>query len=198
MFCKSRLNKVVGPLTALAVVLTLACHKAQAQVKPFKITGEGVAPFGLPLPGQDARPHSIVGNATHLGRHTGEGSVKTDSVVFDPTTGRIIGEFGSGAPFVFTGANGDELVCYYGRTDFGASKPGTFELTILDVLADGSLVVEALFIAEFVPQPDECTGMFAGVTGSWVMYATTEPFVLGSNDPTNYSWQGQGSLTFAK
>ena len=198
MFRKSRLNRVVGPLTALAVVLTLACHKAQAQVKPFKITGEGVAPFGLPLPGQDARPHSIVGNATHLGRHTGEGSVKTDSVVFDPTTGRIIGEFGSGAPFVFTGANGDELVCYYGRTDFGASKPGTFELTILDVLADGSLVVEALFIAEFVPQPDECTGMFAGVTGSWVMYATTEPFVLGSNDPVNYSWQGQGSLTFAK
>jgi len=198
MFCKSRFNKVVGPLTALAVVLTLACHKAQAQVKPFKVTGEGVAPFGLPLPGQDARPHSIVGNATHLGRHTGEGSVKTDSVVFDPTTGRIIGEFGSGAPFVFTGANGDELVCYYGRTDFGASKPGTFELTILDVLPDGSLVVEALFIAEFVPQPDECTGMFAGVTGSWVMYATTEPFVLGSNDPVNYSWQGQGSLTFAK
>jgi hypothetical protein len=198
MFRKSRLNKVVGPLTALAVVLTLACHKAQAQVKPFKVTGEGVAPFGLPLPGQDARPHSIVGNATHLGRHTGEGTVKTDSAVFDPATGRIIGEFGSGAPFVFTGANGDELVCYYGRTDFGASKPGTFELTILDVLADGSLVVEALFIAEFVPQRDECTGMFAGVTGSWVMYATTEPFVLGSDDPINYSWQGQGSLTFEK
>jgi len=139
-----------------------------------------------------------VGNATHLGRHTGEGTVKTDSAVFDPATGRIIGEFGSGAPFVFTGANGDELVCYYGRTDFGANKPGTFELTILDVLADGSLVVEALFIAEFVPQPDECTGKFAGVTGSWVMYATTEPFVLGSDDPINYSWKGQGSLTFEK
>ena len=198
MFHNFRLNKVVVPLTALAVVLTLACHKAQAQVKPFKITGEGVAPFGLPLPGQAPRTHTIVGNATHLGRHSGVGTVRTDSAAFDPATGKITGEFGSGSPFVFTGADGDELVCYYGRTAFGASAPGTFELNILGVLPDGSLVVEALFIAEFVAQPDECTGKFAGVTGSWVMYAITEPFVLGSDDPINYSWQGQGSLTFKK
>jgi hypothetical protein len=191
-------NKVVVPLAALVAVLTFACSTAQAQVKPFKIKGGGVATFGLPLPGQDPRPHSSVGEATHLGRYTGIGTIQTDTAVFDPTTGRITGGFGSGSPYVFTGADGDELVCYYGRTDFGASEPGTFELTIVDVLADGSLVVEALFVAEFVPQPDDCTGKFAGVTGSWIMVATSEPFILGSENPTNYSWTGEGSLTFPK
>jgi hypothetical protein len=182
----------------LLVVLVLASPPAQAQVvKPFKITGEGVGPFGLPLPGQDPRPHWIIGEATHLGRHYGEGSVRTDSAD-PPSDGKIRGKFGSGEPSVFTGANGDRLACYYGRTDYGASKPGTFELTIIGVLQDGSLVVKAAWIAEFVPVSDQCTGKFAGVTGSWVMYAYSEPFVLGSCDPVNYSWEGEGTLTFRK
>jgi hypothetical protein len=190
------LKKVVFPLLSFVALLALAALNGEVRAEPFKITGSGVAPLGLPLPGQDPRPHSIVGNATYLGRHTGEGSVKTDSAVFDPATGHITGEFGSGSPFVFTKKNGDQLACNYGRTDLGASKPGTFDLTILDVLPDGSLVVEALFIAEFIPQTDLCTGMFEGVTGGWVMFAMSEPFVLGSSDPIKYSWQGQGSLTF--
>ena len=97
-----------------------------------------------------------------------------------------------------SGANGDKLACHYGRTDSGASEPGTFELTIVDVLDDGSLVVEALWIAEFVALPDECTGKFAGVTGSWIMYARSEPFVLGSDDPVYYWWEGEGRLRFAR
>jgi hypothetical protein len=186
-------------LAALVAVLALACGSAQAQTKPFKITGEGIGPFGLPLPGEEPREHWIVGEATFLGRHFGEGTVETDTAQFDPLTGHITGEFGSGSPFVFTAANGDELVCWYGRTDHGASKPGTFDLTIVGVLADGSLLVEALWIAEFVPDSDESTGRFEGVTGGWVMYAwTTEPFVLGSDDPVYYAWEGQGSLTFPK
>ena len=168
----SRLNRLVVSLIVLVAVVSWACPTAHAQVKPFKITGGGVGPLGLPLPGQDPRPHSSVGEATHLGRYTGIGTLRTDSAAFDPATGHITGEFGSASPYVFTGADGDELVCYYGRTDFGASTPGTFELTIVDVLADGSLVVEALFVAEFVAQPDDCTGKFAGVTGSWIMVAT--------------------------
>ena len=71
-------------------------------------------------------------------------------------------------------------------------------LTILEVRADGSLVVEAAWIAEFVAVPDASTGKFAGVTGSWVMYAYSEPFVLGSSDPVGYWWEGQGTLTFPK
>jgi hypothetical protein len=181
----------------LLTFLVLSSPRGHAQVvKPFKITGSGVGPQGLPLPGQPPRPHWIVGNATELGRHFGYGTVETDTAAFDPATGKIAGTFGSGSPFTFIAANGDLLVCYYGRTDHGASTPGTFELTIVDVLADGSLLVQALWIAEFVPVSDACTGRFAGVSGGWVMYATSEPFVLASSDPVNYSWEGQGFLTF--
>ena len=192
------LGSIVVALAAFTVVITAACPTAHAQVKPFKITGAGVGPFGLPLPGQEARPHWSVGTATHMGQYAGIGTVKTDSAVFDPATGHITGEFGSGSPYVFTGADGDQLVTVYGRTEFGASVPGTFDLTIVGILDDGSLVVEALFIAEFVAQPADCTGKFAGVTGSWIMYARSEPFVLGSDGPVVYSWQGEGSLTFTK
>ncbi|HEV3235720.1 MAG TPA: hypothetical protein VGZ25_01950 [Gemmataceae bacterium] len=148
------------------------------------------------MPGQDPRPHWIKGEATYLGRHTGLGSVKTDTAVPDGM-GHITGEFGSGSPFIFKKKNGDQLACNYGRADLGAKKPGVFDLTILDVLPDGSLVVEALFIAEFVPQQDLCTGIFEGVTGSWIMIATTEPFVLGSSDPIEYEWHGKGPLELA-
>jgi hypothetical protein len=196
MFRSSWLKAVVVPLAALVVVLAVS-QTADAQVKPFKIVGEGVGPLGLPLPGQEPRPHWIVGNATHLGKHTGAGTVQTDTAQLNPD-GTITGEFGSGSPFVFKGANGDKLVCHYGRTDFGASEPGTFQLTILDVSPTGELLVEALWIAEFVPQPALCTGKFAGVTGGWVMYARSEPFVLGSDDPVYYSWQGEGTLEFRK
>jgi hypothetical protein len=170
---------------------------ARAQVvKPFKITGQGVGPLGLPLPGQPARPHWIVGQATHLGRHSGEGTVQTDSAIIDFEAGEITGEFGGGSPFVFVAANGDRLVTWYGRADHGASEPGSFVLTILDVTAEGALIVEALWVAEFVAVPGESTGRFAGVTGSWIMIARSEPFVLGSDDPVEYSWEGEGRLTF--
>lgn len=183
---------------AAFIVFTLAALTAEAQVKPFKISGEGIAPNGLPLPGEDPRSHGIVGEATHLGRHTGTGTVQTDSAVFDSKENTFLGEFGSGSPFVFVGANGDKLACYYGRTDFGAKDPGTFELTILDLTEEGDPIVEALWIAEFVVQPEICTGKFAGVTGRWTMYAYSEPFVLGSRDELEYGWFGEGKLLFPK
>jgi hypothetical protein len=184
-------------LVALLASLWTASAPAQAQVvKPFKITGEGVGPTGLPLPGQAPRTHWIIGEATHLGRHYGEGTVRTDSAVFDPTTGTIVGQFGSGSPFVFAAANGDRLVTWYGRTDHGAGQPGSFVLTIVGVTGQGDLIVQAAWIAEFVPVPGESTGRFAGVTGSWTMYAYSEPFVLGSEEPAAYRWQGEGRLTF--
>ena len=189
-------RKVVVSLVALAAVLVV-CVAAEAQVKPFKIKGEGEGPSGLPLPGQPARLHWIVGEATHLGRHYGEGSVQTDFAGPGPN-GTLIGEFGAGSPFVFVGANGDTLVTWYGRTDHGAEAPGTFTLTILGVTEQGAPIVEAHWIAEFVVQPDESTGKFAGATGSWIMDAFSEPFVLGSDDPVVYRWEGEGEITFAK
>ena len=195
-----RWNRLVPTAATLLVALALTPSPAVAQVvKPFKIKGEGVGPFGLPLPGQVPRLHWIVGEATHLGRHHGEGTVRTDSAVPDLDHGVITGEFGSGTtPFVFIGANGDRLVTWYGRTDHGASEPGTFTLTILGVTPDDALIVQALWIAEFVAVPEESTGKFAGVKGSWIMYARSEPFVLGSDDPVAYSWEGAGELTFRR
>jgi len=208
MIRKVRCVSVAASLAILLVALISPTPSAEAQVvKPFKISGAGVGPIGLPLPGQDARPHWIVGNGTHLGRHDGDGFVQTDTALprFDADgnfTG-FTGEFGSGIdadgnplPFEFRKANGDKLVCMYGRTAFGASVPGTFELNLVGVLADGSLLVEALFIADFVPMSDLCTGDFAGASGSWVMIARTLPFALGSTDPVYYSWEGNGVLTF--
>ena len=179
---------------AVAVTVGLAAQDAAAQTTPFAIAGGGVATTGLPLPGQPARTHWSVGLATHLVAYTGTGSIKTDTAVPDFAAGIITGEFGSGSPYVFTAANGDKLTTYYGRTDKGAADPGEFKLTIVDVLPDGSLVVEAQFLAEFVVQPALSTGRYAGATGSWTMYAWTGPFVLGSSDPTPYAWVGVGSL----
>ena len=185
-------------LVTLLALLAMTASSAQAQTtKPFKIVGAGSGPVGLPLPGQPARPHWVVGVATHLGLHYGEGTVATDWALPQPD-GTIAGEFGSGSPFVFCGANGDRLVCNYGRVNLGASEPGTVQLTILDILDDGNLVVEAFWVAEFVPVPKASTGKFAGVTGSWIMYAYSEPFVLGSDDPVGYWWEGEGRLTLQK
>lgn len=186
-------------LMAIAAFTSFSAESLQAQVKPFKIRGAGIAPDGLPLPGQPMRSHWIVGNATHLGRHWGLGAVMTDSADLSQLPGGpITGEFGSAVPFVFVGANGDQLACHYGRTDFGAIVPGMFELTVIDVLPTGDLVVKALWIAEFVVQTDLCTGKFAGATGSWIMIARSGPFVLGSSEPLFYWWHGKGQLKFAQ
>lgn len=189
---------LIASLVICALSMWLAARDAVAQVvKPFKISGSGVATEGLPFPTQPPRLHTIVGEATHLGRHTGSGSVQIDTAEFDPDAGTISGEFGGGTEYTFIGANGDELVCWYGRTDHGASQPGHYELTIVDFTAAGP-VVEAVFVAEFVVQGDLSTGKFAGASGSWIMIAVTDPFVLGSSDPADYSWEGEGSITFKK
>lgn len=177
-------------------VVLMVQNQADAQTKPFKIKGEGSGPMGLPLPGQDPRPHWSIGTGTHLGVYYGEGEVQTNTAVFNPVNGHITGEFGSGAPFVFTGANGDKLVCFYGRVDHGASTPGTFEL--VPVPERGPGYYRAIWLADFVPVSAACTGKFAGVTGSWVMYAMSEPFLLGSTQPVAYNWLGDGRLTFKK
>ena len=190
MSCKQ--SVLAFGVCTLALVLTQI--RAEAQAVPFKIAGGGVATEGLPLPGEDPRPHWSVGVGTHLGEYTGEGYVETDTATFR-ADGTITGRFGSGGPYMFTAANGDVLACYYGRTEFGATTPGTFELVPLPKLGAG--VYMAYFIAEFVPYDPECTGKFAGVSGGWTMYAVSAPFVLGASDPIPYVWEGEGTLTFA-
>jgi hypothetical protein len=180
-------------LIACIITLALAQPQAQAQVKPFKISGAGIAPTGLPLPGEPPRDHWAVGNATELGKYSGAGQVQTDTANFN-ADGTVTGEFGSPVPFVFTAANGDKLACYYGRTEFGATTPGTF--TLVPVPELGPFWYVAYFVAEFVPYDPMCTGRFKNVGGGWVMYATTDPFFLFASDPVPYSWEGRGSLDY--
>jgi hypothetical protein len=120
--------------------------------------------------------------------------VQTDSAAFNPDTGTIQGEFGSGTAYTFTAANGDELVTWYGRVDHGAATPGTFVLTIVGATSGGVPIVTARFVAEFVIDGAASTGRFAGASGSWIMIANTEPFVLGSSDPLAYWWEGEGRI----
>jgi hypothetical protein len=165
-------------------------RQAEAQTTPFWINGGGYGPKGLPLPGQPPRLHWATGWGTGLGFYMGVGEVQTDTATFH-ANGDITGEFGSPVAFRFVGSSGDVLACYYGNTDFGAKHPGTFEL-----IPVGIGVFIAHFVAEFVPYLPECTGKFAGVSGSWTMFAWTEPFVLGSTEPVAYRWDGFGRLTF--
>lgn len=182
------------PVLSLLSVLAFTPAQAQAQTKPFKITGAGVGPTGLPLPGQDSRYHWAIGQATHMGRCRGEGFVQTISADFSQFPNSISGQFGSDGLFVFTGANGDQLACKYG--DQGGGELGSYVLTVVGVSENMLPIVEALWLADFVVQPDESTGKFAGVTGSWVMVARSDPFELTATDPVGFSWEGDGSLSF--
>jgi len=178
-------------ITASLLVLALGQCQAQAQVKPFKITGGGFVPGGLSLiPGVPAF-HDATGQATELGAHSGEGWFTLLGF-----TGPLTAEFSSAPDFVFTAANGDKLAFTYGDVGNGAKQPG--EVTLYPV-GDGSFI--AVFIAEFNPVPAASTGRFAKVTGgSFTMVATSEPFFLLATEttPFAYSWQGDGSLTFRK
>lgn len=181
----------VRTLTA-AVLLLLTCHTAQAQVKPFKVTGSGPAPDGLSVFGFDSR-HSATGKATHLGNYSGNGIANVLSVNFGTGSGTFKGSY------TFVAANGDELAMTYGDTDNGADEVGEFQL-----FPNGDGRVYVVFIAEFNPIPALCTGRFQSVVdGSFIMVAVTEPFALDFDDdgfspPFNYSWSGQGWIEFRK
>jgi hypothetical protein len=184
-------NRVAVRLAALAAVLTLACQTASAQVKPFKVTGGGYAPDGISLILGTAAPHSAVGEATELGKYSGEGFFQLLDF-----TGPLTAEFSSAPNFVFTAANGDKLAFTYGDTDNGAAQPG--QVTLIPQ-ADGSFV--GVFVAEFNPDLANCTGRFKKVIGgSFTMIAQSEPFfILGPDTtPFAYTWQGEGKLTFGK
>ena len=191
MFRNAGLPKVIVPLIALAASLALCPSRAEAQVKPLKITGGGYAPEGLSLIPYTPAPHSAVGNATELGNYTGEGWFQILEY-----TSPLSAEFSSAPNFVFVAANGDHLAMTYGDTENGAEQPG--EVTLVPN-SDGSLT--AYFVAEFNPDLPNCTGRFAKLTGgSLIMYAVSEPFfIVGtSTTPFNYSWFGSGTLTFGK
>jgi hypothetical protein len=191
MFRTARLSAVIVPLLALAASLALFPSRAEAQVKPLKITGGGSAPDGIALTPGTPAPHSATGNATELGKYTGEGFFQ---ILDYPTP--LTADFSSAPNFVFVAANGDQLAMTYGVTTNGAKQPG---LVTLVPNSDGSFT--AYFVAEFNPDLPNCTGRFAKLTGgSLIMYAVSEPLeIIGAfTTPFNYSWSGTGTLTYGK
>ena len=187
---RNRLMAVGLTLFTLAVVL--APGRAHAQTKPFKLTGGGTAPDGLPVfIGGPPAPHDATGNATHLGKYTGdEGMFTLLSIDLTTLTGTFEGSF------VFVAANGDRLKCNY-RGNPNIPGTGTFSGSLTP---DGQVVMT--FVQEFVPVPEESTGRFAKITGgSFIMVATSEPFPLvigpeGYTPPFAYTGVGVGTLTF--
>lgn len=172
----------------VGMALLMASGAAEAQVKPFKITGGGVVDY-IPITLNDPVFHWAVGTATHVGAYYGDAKVQLLGFT-SPTTA----EFSSAEPFVMTAANGDHLAFHYGRVDFDAKAPGVVELI---PLSNGEFIT--VWDAEFTPVPALCTGKFAKVIGgSFRMIAVTEPFVLGATDPVAYWWSGEGTIEFKK
>jgi len=188
MIRRSRCTSALSSLVMLVVGLVLASPQTQAQVvKPFKVTGAGTADYVPVVPFVPVF-HDATGEATELGHYSGAGEVQLLGF-----TGPTTADVDSAVPFVFVAGNGDELAFTYGDTTNGAAEPG--QVTLFPI--PGGLFV-AVWVAEFNPVPELCTGRFAKVIGgSFIMVAVTEPFVLGAFDPVGYSWSGEGSLTFA-
>ena len=178
-------------LATAAVVLAVACQTANAQVKPFKVRGGGPAPEGLSPFGADS-PHSATGQATHLGRYSGNGVANVLLVrplhgaarSTGPTRSWRRTETGWPSPMATPTTGPSRWASSSGRHRRGQS------LTV--------------FVAEFNPIPAPAPGGFKDVIdGSFIMVATTEPFDLeldedGFTPPFDYTWEGEGWIEFRK
>jgi len=195
MMCTKFVGRFRMLLALFSVGMLVLSATAQAQApRPFRISGGGVAPNGLKVDGDLITKHEAMGEATHLGRHEGKGAFV---LLVDPSTGQLNGLFESYEPFEFVAANGDKLVAHYGNKKFGAATPGKYQLTFLGGTPEAP-IVSAVFVAEFVVQPDLSTGRFKGAKGSWIMEARTSAFVLGSTAPCPYVWEGRGSIVMPR
>ena len=194
MFCIARPKFVVASLLALSLVLTLGSREADAQVKPFKVVGAGIAAKGLPTAVNVAAPHWAIGVANETGKYYAAGNFQLMQF-----TGPTTANFSSAPDVVFVAANGDNLAFTYGVVSNGAKQPGQVTLTPVGMTPQGGPIFTARFVAEFNPLLAKCTGRFAKVTGgSFIMIAQTEPFVWGATDPVGYKWQGSGSIVYGK
>lgn len=172
--------RMILPCLGFFLTLALLSTTAQAQSKPFNISGAGIVEY-IPLPGDPAANHCAVGNATMLGKYFADGWVQTDMFT-SPTTAN----FSSAAPIVFTAANGDELHFDY---------VGAVELRDA-----GNGQSYTVWTAEFTPVIGASTGRFEKVIGgSFIMTATTGAFSVpgaGGDQDIPYSWEGNGHLEF--
>jgi len=182
------LSLLNSPVTQ-ALLGAAAAPNGDTHTVAFHISGSGYAPQGLPeFPGGSG-PHTATGNATELGKYTGNGTFQLLSL--DPTT--LTGTFDG--VFTFVAANGDQLAMNYGAVP---GNPGQFAL-----LPAGNGQFVAVFLAEFTPNSALSTGRFThAIGGGFEMLAVSAPFSLASgvpgfSAPFAYSWAGEGSLVFS-
>ena len=186
---RSNALSIIALVTALAFVPDA---QAANKVKKFKVNGGGNAPLGASVFGFDS-PHDATGNGIGLGKYSGSGIFNSLSFFPADLEGTFEGVFD------FVKPNGDRLACTYGDTDNGAASAGFY---FAMPAAGGKFVI--VFCAEFNPIPELCTGKFANVVGgSFTMLAISEPIDLtldafGYTPPFKYTWDGEGTLTFAK
>lgn len=171
----------------------LVCDASGGDVHsiPFEVSGGGPAPNGLPLFPGGTGQHFATGEATRLGNYSGSAVFEFGAFTNnDPTTGT--GTFSSAEPFIFTAPNGDQIAF-----DYGEENPGSFT-----VMPQGGDLAVIEFVAEFTLDPTQSTGRFAKYSeGSFIMVATTEPMSPfpddnGFSTPFNYTWVGEGSISF--
>lgn len=180
------LSLLNSPATQALLGAAAASH-GDTHTAAFKISGSGYAPQGLPEFVGGTGPHTATGNATELGKYTGDGVFQLLSLDLATLTGTFEGIF------TFVAANGDQLAMNYGAVP---NNPGQVAL-----LPAGNGQVYAVFVAEFTPNPALSTGRFAdAIGGGFTMVATSAPFSLtatGFSTPFAYSWVGEGSLVFS-
>ena len=94
--------------------------------------------------------HSATGNATHVGKYSGDGLFELGSLVHLRRPGPSAAR--SGGSYVFVAANGDKLAFKYG-TGFTGKVTGQMS-------ADGSAVTNVKFDAIFTLDRENSTGRF--------------------------------------
>jgi hypothetical protein len=165
---------------------------ADVPTLPFHDTGTVNAYAGMPLIPGNSIGFSATGTGSSLGAYTGTGTFELGSLSISPT-GAVSGTFRGS--FVFVAANGDRLAII-----MGAGFTGTFTG---QMSADGTAVTNLNFDAMFTLDTANCTGRFAGATGSFHQIAHADTVSListvpGYTAPFEMPWSGEGMIQLSR
>lgn len=205
-------NRMLAWLGIAVLTFTLS-NNVQAQTIPFLVLGSGVTD-DLPLAVGVPAEHRATGWATKVGQHESVGMIQ---LVSPPDFGTLTADFESAQPvrFVSSANPNNVLACNYGVTSgpLPAASPGKATFVSVDAGTDPNTPLDdtfiIVFLAEFRPALEECSGRFAPTrlkSGSFTMLAVTKEVKLDpvngvavSADPDSeieFSWVGAGSLSF--
>jgi len=193
---RTMVSRTSTRIAATLLVLALTSLSAQAQIRPFFVTGSGRAPDGVSVIPGTVSQHTAAGLSIPVGPYASDSG---RFVAVDPPDENLSGTFKGSFTFeeVF---RKDDLFCTYGDESNGAEGPGRYY--VIDV-GGGDVIIA--FLAEFNPDRFRSTGKYRRVTGgSLTMLAVTEPIALaeilddGVSPAFNYSWVGSGWIRFRR